>query len=131
MKVRGLNFIFTWATFLIMFEPYHDTTESCFHENQDSMMNMSAVDQWPVNNEDSRRLKQLTRDTYGPIRITLIYSLGQYLSDDEQAALKRVLERAVRKITSLLSGTNFVILMPGIIINSSLCVNMMAYVLAL
>lgn len=101
--------MFTWTTFLILFEPYHDTTESCFHDHhKGSMEDYSTVQHWHDGAGDNRRMKRLAEEVYKPLRITTIYSL-EHLLEDEQNALKLVMERAVRKMTSILSGRLFTV----------------------
>ncbi|XP_059147705.1 ciliated left-right organizer metallopeptidase-like isoform X2 [Physella acuta] len=103
--MRGVHFVITWATFLILFEPHHDVTESCLYESHQNSLNLleKHVQLFQDHGAGSQRPKRHSRTVYNPIRITLFYSFDEQLLPEEQTALKLVLNRAVRKISRLFS----------------------------
>ncbi|CAL1526891.1 unnamed protein product [Lymnaea stagnalis] len=104
--IKGLNIIFTWTTFLILFEPYHDITESCFYDRQTPNQNVfdkQLTEVWQSYSRNQRRLKRHSKIVFNPIRISPIYSFDQQLLSEEREALQNVIERAVRKINALFS----------------------------
>ncbi|XP_005110511.2 leishmanolysin-like peptidase 2 [Aplysia californica] len=110
--MKGMHLVFTWTTFLILFEPHHDVTESCYHGNPHTARHVrrNADTSYGEGNVDSQesghssgKEPNAEGSHYKPMRIKTVYSLSNYLLPEEKENLKRVLERAVRKITSTLS----------------------------
>ena len=95
---------------ILILLPDDEGTESCFQDN--SSLPVPAL--WAVggnSNKPQRNRRSLNEDkyidgnvSYGPIRIKTEYHLNKYLELEEQYNLKRVLERAVRRIGVIFSG---------------------------
>ena len=96
--------------FIILLDTHDDgTAESCLRGIQHTITKLTKrrVKTSMVTSDHQKYTNpsQLnTADGYNPIRITTYYSMDGYLGSEELENLRMVLDRAIRKITVLLSG---------------------------
>uniref|UniRef100_A0A2C9KVL9 Uncharacterized protein n=1 Tax=Biomphalaria glabrata TaxID=6526 RepID=A0A2C9KVL9_BIOGL len=113
--LREIIIIFTWTSVFLLCDSLHDSTSTQlnlidhdFHQNVNRPTTKNHIEENSLTSyPKSKMLQPYSKygyaDLYKPIRILPFYSFDEQLLPEEKEALQRVIEKAVRKISKLLS----------------------------
>ena len=99
--MKGSQLALVGAIFVIAIQPCYDVTGSVPNQTLVARKQVQATSRKEtIFSNDSRPLSK----SFEPIRIKVHYSLWEHLTTEEQNSLKQVIDRAVEKVQSILSG---------------------------